>query len=181
MAKECWSRVRESSLTAISTIISYLQDLISYFTREIELLEKIGLQITNEKEKIRNAKQNFEEIKNEILKESENLLFWSKLFQNLLEIEELRLNLYQAALRILALKKLDPLVKEYFGAIEVDAELEPTGEVPSGKAIKAHVRVKNLSSLLQKLKLYVAWYHPMHILSKYEEEEIALARARVIF
>ncbi len=69
---------------------------------------------------------------------------------------------------------MEPIMQEYFGKVNVEIGLEPSNEVHSGRSIKAYVKVINLSSLLQKLKLYAAWYHPTRILSKYEEEYIEL-------
>ncbi len=53
IAEASWSILKESATTLISTIMNYLQNLISYFPGEIDFLEKIGLQVSNEREEMR--------------------------------------------------------------------------------------------------------------------------------
>lgn len=176
MAKESWSKIKESSMTTVSAITNYLHELFSLFSEQIELLKRFSLQVVDGREKIKNIIQNFEKVSVDILNESENPIFQLQaLLQNLLDAEELRTDLYRASLRISALKKEGQIAKEYVGVFDVAVDLKPADRILSGRVIQARMKVKNLSSMLQRIRVYVAWFHPAQIPFKFKEEEITLA------
>ena len=122
---------------------------------------------------MKNAIQNFQNIGESISNGSKIQL--QILLQSLLEAEEIRADLYKASLRILELKKDEQIVKEYAGTFDATIGLKPENRVLSGKKIQANLEVRNLSAMLQRIMIYVAWLPTSGIPFKSQKEEIVLA------
>jgi hypothetical protein len=131
------------------------------------------LQVDDVEERMKNAVQNFQNIGESISNGSKIQL--QILLQSLLEAEEIRADLYKASLRILELKKDEQIVKEYAGTFDAIISLKPENRVLSGKKIQANLEVRNLSAMLQRIMIYVAWLPTSGIPFKSQKEEIVLA------
>jgi len=135
--------------------------------------KRLGLQVDDVEERMKNAVQNFQNIGESISNGSKIQL--QILLQSLLEAEEIRADLYKASLRILELKKDEQIVKEYAGTFDAIISLKPENRVLSGKKIQANLEVRNLSAMLQRIMIYVAWLPTSGIPFKSQKEEIVLA------
>ena len=168
IAGETWSKISG----AVPVIKQYLRELFSYFPEQVKLLKRLGLQVDDVEERMKNAIKNFQNI-------SENISNGSKpqlqiLLESLLEAEEIRTDLYKASLRVLELKKDEQIAKEY-GTFDATIILKPENKVLSGKKVQANLEVRNLSATLQRIVIYVAWLSTQGIPFKSEKEEIVLA------
>lgn len=137
-------------------------------------MERVGIHLSTEKERIKNIRKGFEECIVTLARADQGPELLPRFLENLLHAERLRLDLYKASLRILQLRKHESVETEYYGKVRVDVELKPRGGIISGKVVRAHVKITNLSALIQRLRLYAAWYHPAHVLSKWKQEEVEL-------
>lgn len=177
-AREFWPKVQELGMIATN----YLQFLATSLLEGIIILDKRGLidLRLGWRDTVERIEKESRLFKDKISAEGGNLAVLLEILRNLLseivEAERLRAELYEKALMIPGLKKPE-LSKEVNDAIKVEVYLEPSDKIFPGKVMRGHIKIMNLSSLLQKLKLYIAWYHPTGIPSKveFEKEGIELA------